>query len=365
VLAVLALGGIWRGRGRAIRVFGASWFFVAYLPVSNIVRLNATVAEHWLYLPSVGFFMFLAGCALGLNLWQRKVAMVLTFVAAAALSTRSYQRSTDWVTPETFYRRTIAAGGTSARTGLNLAQIYAERGDYKEAERMCRKVLEFASDYPLAKNNLASAISHQGRREEAERLFAEIDRESKNSRKEYPRTWIGVLNLARLRFSAGDSEFCLQILERARLDYPEVWEIVSFQSEVLRQKRGPDAALQVVDEFARANWWHHGAALALGRLYAQRDDAARAEAELRRASRLDVHDIEALGLLTAIKVRQNRLAEALQLQRRAVGRQPDEPRQYILLSEILEKMGRSDEARIALAKATQLRSFAETDSSAN
>ena len=34
------------------------------LPISNLFDLNATVAEHWLYLPSVGFLIFFAGCRL-------------------------------------------------------------------------------------------------------------------------------------------------------------------------------------------------------------------------------------------------------------------------------------------------------------
>ena len=42
----------------------------------------------------------------------------------------------------------------------------------------------------------------------------------------------------------------------------------------------------------------------------------------------------------------------------AVARQPDEPRQYLLLSEILDKMGRSEDARAALAEVSRLRELA-------
>ncbi len=38
-----------------------------------------------------------------------------------------------------------------------------------------------------------------------------------------------------------------------------------------------------------------------------------------------------------IRLRENRLEDAFGAQRRAVSRQPDEPRQYLLLSNILEK----------------------------
>jgi Flp pilus assembly protein TadD len=365
VLAALVFGSARRGRGQLMRIFGASWFLAGYLPVSNIVPLNATVAEHWLYLPSVGFIIFLAGCAVELPSRHWKLAMALALLAVAGLSVRSYMRSTDWVTAETFYRRIFAAGGTSARTGVNLGLIYANRGDYAQAEKIFRKVLEIAPDYPIAQNNLASALSGQGKTKEADALFALVEKSSMQTRKEYPRTWIGALNLARMRHGAHNDGSALAILEGARKDYPDVWELISFESEILRKTQGPDDALHLVEDFARDNWWHYGAALALGRLYAQKGDADLADAALWRASWLDVHDTEALRLIVLMRLRQNRLDEACRTQRRAVARQPDEPRQYILLSDILEKMGRGAEARAALAKVSQLRALAAAQPIAN
>jgi protein O-mannosyl-transferase len=358
VLAALVFGSARRGRGQLMRIFGASWFLAGYLPVSNIVPLNATVAEHWLYLPSVGFLIFLAGCAVELPARHWKLAVALALLAVAGLSVRSHIRSADWVTAETFYRRTFAAGGASARNGVNLGLIYADRGDYAEAEKIFRKVLEIAPDYPIAQNDLASALSGQGKTKEAEALFARIEKNSAETRKEYPRTWIGALNFARMRRGAHDNGSALAILEGARKDYPDVWELISFESEILRKTQGPDAAQRLVEDFARANWWHYGAALALGRLYAQKSEVDLADAALQRASWLDVHETEALRLIVLMRLRQNRLDEAFRTQRRAVARQPDEPRQYILLSDILERMGRGAEAHTALAKASQLRALA-------
>jgi Flp pilus assembly protein TadD len=358
VLAALVFGSARRGRGQLMRIFGASWFLAGYLPVSNIVPLNATVAEHWLYLPSVGFLIFLAGWAVELPSRHWKLAMALALLAVGGLSVRSHMRSADWVTAETFYRRTIAAGGTSARTGVNLGLICANRGDYAQAEKIFRKVLEIAPDYPIAQNNLASALSGQGKIKEAEALFGLVEKSSMQTRKEYPRTWIGALNLARMRHGAHDDGSALAILEEARKDYPDVWELISSESEILRKTHGPDAAQRLVENFAHDNWWHYGAALALGRLYAQKGEIDLADAALRRASWLDVHETEALRLIVLLRLRQNRLDEAFRTQRRAVARQPDEPRQYILLSDILERMGRGAEAHAALAKASQLRALA-------
>jgi Flp pilus assembly protein TadD len=66
-----------------------------------------------------------------------------------------------------------------------------------------------------------------------------------------------------------------------------------------------------------------------------------------------------------MRMRQNHLDDAWRTQRRAVARQPDEPRQYLLLSDILDKMGRNDEARAALAQVSRLRELAGAKTAQN
>ena len=365
VLSVAIYGASRKETGQSLRIFGAAWFFLAYLPTSNIVELNATVAEHWLYLPSVGFLLFVAGCALALPKRFEKPLAIFASVAVLALGLRSYVRSTDWATPETFYERTVAAGGTSTRVSVNLAQLYARRGEYARAEAIYRNVLKMMPDYPIARNSLAEVLFRQGKREEAEALFVSSNQDAAVSRKEYPRTWIAALNLAHLRFGVQDIEGTLAVLDKAHAEYPSSWEIISFEAEVLRQARGPDAALHLVEDFARTNWWHYAASLALGRLYAEKGDVPRAEAALRHASWLDVHDAEALNLIARMDLRQNRLEAALRSQRRALARQPDQTSQYLLLSEILQKMGRNDEADASTAQVSRLQALAQAELAAN
>ena len=365
VLVALVVTCARKNRGQPLRIFGAVWFTVAYLPISNIVQLNATAAEHWLYLPSVGFLIWLTGCMFQLPKPCRRLIPALAAIAVIALGLRSFIRSSDWANEETFYKRTFAAGSRSARVAINLGQIYANRAEYAKAENIFRAVLACNPGYPNAQNHLAGVLFNEGKIKEAEQLYADVEKNSAQTRKEYPHTWIGALNLAKLRHNAKDDQNALEILENTRRDYPQVWDLVAFQSEVLRQRGDVDLALQLVENFADKNWWHYGAALALGRLYAQKGDAECSELALRHASRLDVHETNALNLIATMRVRENRLAEAFTTQRRAVARQPDEPRQYILLSNILEKMGRAEEARAALAQVSHLRALAQNASVAN
>src|SRR5438477_3898851 len=268
VLAAFIYGCARPGNGRRLRILGAIWFFAAYLPISNIVQLNATVAEHWLYLPSVGFLIFLAGCALDLPQRSRGVLATTAFFAIIALSVRSVIRSSDWSDQERFYEGTLAAGGTSSRVSVNLAQIYASRGEYAVAEKMLRKVLESTPDYPIAGNNLASVLTQEGKNDESESLLARNVKEATESGSRFPRSWIAALNLAAMRSRANDDSGAIAILERARGDHPWVWELVSRESELVRRTQGPGPALHLVENYVHENWWHHAAWLGGGRLYA-------------------------------------------------------------------------------------------------
>ena len=357
VLAAFICGCARHGIGQRVRIMGAVWFFTAYLPISNIVQLNATVAEHWLYLPSVGFLIFLAGCALDL---PRRFGAALTAVvgvAILALGVRSALRSDDWSSPETFYKRTLAAGGISPRVTVNLAQIYADRGEYVVAEKMFRHILETNPDYPIARNDLAAVLAHEGKVAESQALFARSAERAKEARGQYPRTWIAALNFAHMRSAAKDDVGAIAVLERAHADYPQVWELISLESELLRRTQGPLPALHLIEDYIHENWWHHAAWLAEGRLYAENNDVAQSTRALRYAALLDVHDVQALNLLAAISVRQNQLEQACAAQRRAIAREPNQPRQYLMLAEILDKMGRTSEAQTARDDATRLKAL--------
>jgi len=213
-------------------------------------------------------------------------------------------------------------------------------------------------DDPIARNNLADTLRRLGRNAEAEKILVKTNNEGETLRKEYPRSWVIASNLARMRHAQKDDKAAIAFLDQASKNYPDVWELVSYKAELLRQDKGPEVAQKLVENFARDNWWHYGAQLALGRLYAQEGDIPSATNALLQASRLDVRDVEALNLLAQIKLRQHCLDDAYLAQCNALARQPDEPRQYVLLSAILEKMGRTLEAHTAVAQVKRLEDLA-------
>ena len=356
LLVLLAAG--WACRhaapGQRLRIFGAAWFAVAFLPISNLFPLNAEVAEHWIYLASIGALLFLAGVVLALPARGQLIGATVAVAAVAALGMRTSLRAGDWVNAETFCVRTIADGGASPRILGALAAVYGQRNDLQKQEIILRKMLTQFPDYAPARINLGICLSRQGRAAEAEALLAATQSKAQEVSKQYPRTWPAALQLAQLRRKAGQKDEALTIIREAEKRFPESWELVKGESDILRETSGPVAALAPTETFAAGHWWHFDAHMTLGTLQFAAGQPDAGIAAFRQASRLDIYDGRALSGVAEIELERGRADAALQVQLEAMERDPDQPRQYTALAAILEKLGRNAEANAALQKARLL-----------
>jgi tetratricopeptide (TPR) repeat protein len=348
------LGCVKTAPGRPWRVFGVVWFVLAFLPISNLFPLNAEVAEHWIYLASMGFFIFLAGVVVALPGRVQKLGAWLTMVAIIAFTARTAVRSGDWVDAETFCARTVAAGGGTPRILNALASIYSQRGDYHKQEQILRKMMAQFPEYVPARMNLGICLSRQGRAAEAEALLGATPAQADQVARQYPRTWMAAVQLAQLRRNAGHPDEALAIVHEARGRFPESWELVKAESELIRETAGPTAAIPLVENFVVAHWWHYDAQSTLGALRFAAGQLDAAIAAFRAASRLDIYDGRALAGVAEIESARGRPEVALEVQLEAMDRDPDQPKHYAELSAILEKLGRKDEAGAALRKAQSL-----------
>lgn len=140
---------------------------IAYLPISGIVALNATVAEHWFYLPSA--FLFLAAAIELANLIQnhkssRTLKRALIGCIAAwllFLAGRTFVRTFDWKDQPTFVQSTIAHGGASARMLINLGVLEMNDGKLEDAAVHFHAALQIKPDQPLAILNLGALALKQ------------------------------------------------------------------------------------------------------------------------------------------------------------------------------------------------------------
>jgi tetratricopeptide (TPR) repeat protein len=165
-----------------VGAFGLTAFVIAYLPISNLLSLNATIAEHWLYVPSA--FLWLAVWVTGFAVVQRAflglvqcrepeggdcsssvsvevialapsvvVVLAVPVIVAAGwvvfLGGRTFYRQADWRDQRTFVERTMAAGGNSPRMMMNLANVEFGEGHMETAIKLYREALRRAPDQAI------------------------------------------------------------------------------------------------------------------------------------------------------------------------------------------------------------------------
>lgn len=166
--------GLKKRREDRLIFFGIGWFFLSILPVSNLYPINAYMAEHWLYLPSIGFFIILArGLAYlyNKNLNLKVFTLIFITILVTFYSYLTIRQNVYWKEPIVLYKRTLAYAPDSAGIHNNLGNVYKEMGETKEAIASYERALEIDPNLVEAYNNLGNAYSDTGKTEEAIALF--------------------------------------------------------------------------------------------------------------------------------------------------------------------------------------------------
>jgi tetratricopeptide (TPR) repeat protein len=155
--------------------FGVLFFFLNLVPVLNAHWMAANVfTERYLYLPSVGFCWVLgwAGAALWRtatkrSVWWRGVVIVSAIAIAAVCTLRIMRRNQDWHDDMRLYKATVALQPDAYIIHINLAAIYLDQNDFKNAEQELREANRVAPDYPLILNNYGLLSLKQKRYDDA------------------------------------------------------------------------------------------------------------------------------------------------------------------------------------------------------
>lgn len=141
--------------------FPLAWFLITLLPVSNLYPINAYMAEHWLYVPSMGVF-FLAAYGL-FGLYDRRGLKIPAIAAMTCLtvfySFLTIEQNGYWKDAVTFYERTLKYNPRSDRVYSNLATEYMLRGEHERAIELFKSTLNTSTDPAGLYNNLGIAYS--------------------------------------------------------------------------------------------------------------------------------------------------------------------------------------------------------------
>ena len=140
-----------------------------WLPISNVVSLNATVAEHWLYVPAAfviaaGLFTaraIVAKIGAPARAWIPRAALALAAVWLTLLFVQTWRQQDYWRDQHRFITETAARAGRGARMLVNLSQLAMQDGEPQRALELCREALALEPKLALAKFNIAALAFRQ------------------------------------------------------------------------------------------------------------------------------------------------------------------------------------------------------------
>ncbi|MFA5355879.1 MAG: tetratricopeptide repeat protein [Candidatus Omnitrophota bacterium] len=123
-----------RRRKDKLLFFSVIWFYITLLPSANIYKINESfMKEHWLYIPSIGFFLVLARSLVSLYGSRLKAAAVFSTVALLCFySYLTARQNVYWSDPIVFMKRSMQYSDNYVfyeQLGLE----YYNRGNFKEA----------------------------------------------------------------------------------------------------------------------------------------------------------------------------------------------------------------------------------------
>lgn len=169
--AVFILVIVWalrRARPEDVIRFSIGLFLITILPLLNIaLPLVAEMAEHWLYLPSIGWFIFISTMAV--TRVQRYYLRSMTALAGAifgvlvityGIMTFNYNKV--WTDEFALYQHILSRRPNDVKMRINLAGAHADCGDYGRAIAEYKTAIQTAPRMAELYYNLADAYYKTG-----------------------------------------------------------------------------------------------------------------------------------------------------------------------------------------------------------
>ena len=214
ILISLLVCSFWKQNSNKVAFFSIVWFFITLLPFSNLYPINAYMAEHWLYLPSIGFFLILSKWIVGLYRSGkfRFFTLFLIIGLVAFYSFQTNKQNTYWQDPIIFYSWNLKYEPGDTRLHDNLGNALKDAGRTEEAIIEFKKAIAIEPNNASAHHNLAFAYQSLGN---VEKAIASYEKALLIKADDTKFTSLVLNNLGTLYNSIGDTEKAINLCRKS------------------------------------------------------------------------------------------------------------------------------------------------------
>ena len=356
--------------------FGIAWFYVCWLPQSNLVPIAIRVADRYIFLSLLGVCLIAALLAVRLHerLKGTRAAMPARLGLGALLvllAALSLKRCQDWSDGEQLWKSAIAREPQAAFFYKGLAEVYMERGELEaayenfssasalspgdsrsltsqayirkrqgrleEAETLYNQALELDKGNFYAINSLGNIYAQQG----LDSLAAEFYQRAIVLRPEYYMAYFNLASLYRNQGRTREADSLMLRLESVHLPQPAVLlkrgMDLSAEGELNSARVRFERAISLDADLIRA---YDG----LGKVYLKQDSLEQAIACFRRVLSESVAGWSTYSDLGLVFNRAGNPDSAIYYYRKAYALEPDSASTTIDLAVLLNKQNQTEEA---------------------
>ena len=262
---------LWVRRKNAVLFFFAGWFFVALIPLSNIFPLNATIAEHWMYMASMGVFALLGLGWVRLFDWGKNRRWALLFklelILLIVLMTIAYGhltvlRNRVWRTPMSLFSDAKEHVPGNYKVRNNLGNVYLEQGKIGQAIVEYEASIRIQPLYAQAHANLGLAYEQK---KSCGSCLKKAIREYREALRLVPGLCKTYNNLAKLYVETGKRNEALETYKQGVSNCPQEPSLHSLYGVTMAEEANLAEAIRQGKEALRLDQenatWHYNMAV--------------------------------------------------------------------------------------------------------
>ncbi|MDD5438781.1 MAG: tetratricopeptide repeat protein [Candidatus Omnitrophica bacterium] len=322
-------------RNYRVAAFGILLFFINLIPTSSIFPLSTVMFEHRLYLPMMGFSIFLSSLVMD-AITSRIFRNIAMSVILAALCFLTMARNTLWCSPTRLLEDAVMKSPLNARPHLMLGAVYYKLGNTDRARQLFERAIALSPRYPDPYNNLGLIFMDRGDTAGAERAFRKALLLNESFSEPY-------INLAHLAVSMGDYDSAERLLKRSLRYRLSDKALTNLGTICFLTGRGKDAEM-FFRSALRVNPESNTALYNLGNLYASENKYTDAVTMYETALRIKPDMVDAYSNLGIVAYRMNDLQRAADSLRKAVLLSPQRPDIYEKLATVYDALGNKEKA---------------------
>lgn len=288
---------------------GALFFAIAASVECGFITLLDALAEHRMYLPSIGLSFLLFPSVNDLVRKKGRLAQILLFLVLIVFAGGTVSRNLVWRDPVTLWTDTVEKTPNQARPLNNLAVAYLEAGFPETALPILERAVKSESRSIKTTTNLIEILSQIGRAEEAWLV-------AKRERSRLEKHPLGLLHIASAARISGRNAEARHYYQKAKSMDPTLVEAKVWLARFLIEDGRTSEALNVFDD-------------------------------------ADLSDFMAVEIATEILHKVGRDSDAEKVAIKAVSRFPVAGQPYHALGKIFQRNSAFDEAKDAFAMAVK------------